>query len=138
MVSPVKKRPLSPHLQIYKPQITTVLSITHRMTGLGLAFGFVALVFWLFSAILGDEYFHLFTSFFKNWFGKLLLVGWTWALFYHMCNGVRHLAWDAGFGFALKTMTRSGWVVVCTSALFTVLAWWWGFFCSACNHCGSA
>ncbi len=114
-----------------------MLSITHRMTGVALSFGFVVLVFWLFAAILGDEYFHLFMNFFKTWVGKILLVGWTWSLFYHMCNGVRHLAWDAGFGFALKTVTRSGWTVVITSTLLTAASWWWGFCCSACT-CGAS
>ncbi len=134
MVSYVKKRPLSPHLQIYKPQITSVLSITHRMTGIALALGFVGIAFWLFAVILGDEYYHPFLYFFSTSIGKLALIGWTWALFYHMCNGVRHLAWDAGYGFALKTVTWSGWLVVAASLIFTLVAWWFGA-CCGCYSC---
>lgn len=116
-------RPLSPHLQIYKPQLTSVLSIGHRMTGLALAVGSVALVWWLFAAADGDAAFTAAQRFWGSWIGLLMLLGWSFSLFYHLCNGIRHLGWDAGCGFDLRTTYLSGWIVVGASAGLTVLAW---------------
>ena len=117
------RRPLSPHLQIYKPQITSVLSIMHRLTGIFLTLGLAVLSLWLTAAVMGDEYYHLFQGFFGSFLGKLFLVGWTWALFYHLCNGIRYLFWDAGKGFELKTVTWSGWLVLLSSVILTILSW---------------
>ena len=117
------RRPLSPHLQIYKLQITSVLSITHRLTGIFLTLGLAVLSLWLTAAVMGDEYYHPFQGFFGSFLGKVFLVGWTWALFYHLCNGIRHLFWDAGKGFELKTVTWSGWLVVASSVILTALSW---------------
>lgn len=116
-------RPLSPHLQIYRPQLTTVLSITHRATGLALVAGTVLLVYWLVSAASGAETYANAQAFFASWPGRLLLLGVTFALFYHLCNGIRHLFWDAGLGFELKTAYASGMAVVIGSVALTVLAW---------------
>ena len=116
-------RPLSPHLQVYKPQITSVLSILHRITGVGLAVGALALVYWLNAAAYGPEVFERAQSLFASWLGRLLLIGWTWALFYHLCNGIRHLFWDAGYGFELDTAYKSGWATVAGSFLLTGIAW---------------
>ena len=124
----MNKRPLSPHLQIYKPQITSVLSILHRLTGLALSLGFIVLAFWLAAAALGDEYYGCFQAFFSGFFGKTILFGWTLALFYHLCNGIRHLFWDIGYGFNLKTVRWSGWLVVIASILLTLVVWWLGVY----------
>ena len=108
-------RPLSPHLQVYKPQITSVLSILHRITGVGLAVGALALVYWLNAAAYGPEVFARAQSLFASWLGRLLLIGWTWALFYHLCNGIRHIFWDAGLGLEMTQVKLTGWIVVAAS-----------------------
>jgi len=120
-------RPLSPHLQIYRWQITMVLSILHRMTGVALALGTLLLVWWLLAAAAGPEAYATVQGAIGSWLGRLLLFGWSFALFYHLCNGIRHLAWDAGLGFEIKTMTSTGWIVVCASVALTVLAWVLGY-----------
>jgi succinate dehydrogenase / fumarate reductase, cytochrome b subunit len=89
-------RPLSPHLQIYRPQITSVLSISHRATGLALSLGTLLLVWWLVALARGPEAFASVQSFVGSWLGRLLLLGWTFSLFFHLANGIRHLCWDAG------------------------------------------
>ena len=116
-------RPLSPHLQIYRPQITSVLSIGHRLTGLALSLGTLLLVWWLVALARGPEAFASAQSFVGSWFGRLLLLGWSFSLFFHLANGIRHLCWDAGYGFEIKTTTVSGWVVVAASLALTVIAW---------------
>jgi succinate dehydrogenase cytochrome b subunit len=116
-------RPLSPHLQIYRWQLTAVLSILHRFSGIFLCLGAVGLVWWLFAAVLGDAYFTPVQAFLATIFGRLLLFGWTAALFYHLLNGIRHLLWDAGFGFDLKTTYATGWTVVAATVLLTGLSW---------------
>src|SRR5258708_21896065 len=95
-------RPLSPHLQVYRPQLTSVLSITHRATGVALAIGTLLLVWWLLAAATGPEQFAVVQAVLGSWIGRLLLLGWTWALFYHLANGIRHLFLDAGRGLELK------------------------------------
>ena len=116
-------RPLSPHLQVYRPQLTSVLSITHRATGIGLSFGIILLITWIVAAAAGENYFNMVNSLVASWFGKLVLLGFTWALFYHLCNGIRHLFWDAGFGFELSTVYKSGYVTVAGSIILTAAAW---------------
>jgi len=120
-------RPLSPHLQIYRWQITMTLSILHRMTGVALAVGTVLLVWWLLAAAAGPAPFADVQSFIGSFVGRLLLFGWSFALFYHLCNGIRHLAWDAGWGFEIKTMTATGWLVVIASVALTLIAWILGY-----------
>jgi succinate dehydrogenase / fumarate reductase, cytochrome b subunit len=121
------ERPLSPHLSIYKPQLTSVLSITHRGMGLALSVGSLALVWWLVAAASSDAAYAAAQSFWGSWLGVLLLLGWTYALFFHLCNGIRHLFWDAGWGFELKTTYASGWTVVAASVVLTLIAWIAGF-----------
>ena len=116
-------RPLSPHLQVYRPQLTSILSITHRATGIALSFGIILLIAWILATAAGENYFKTVNSIITSWLGKLVLVGFTWALFYHLCNGVRHLFWDAGFGFELSTVYKSGYATVGASVLFTAAAW---------------
>jgi len=117
------KRPLSPHLQVYRPQITSILSIFHRLTGVVNAFGLVFLAWWLVAAAVGGEYFAWVQWFYGTWIGMLMLIGWTWTNFYHLCNGVRHLVWDAGYGFEIDTLTKSGLVMLVVSAGLTAVAW---------------
>ena len=116
-------RPLSPHLQIYRPQLTSVLSITHRLTGVALAFGTILLVWWIIAAATGEEYFGLVQAIMSSWYGLVILVGFSWAIFYHLCNGIRHLFWDAGYGFDLDIAYKSGWATVVGSFILTGFAW---------------
>src|SRR5579885_429993 len=116
-------RPLSPHLSIYKPQLTSVLSISHRMTGLALSVGTVLLVWWLVAAASGERAFAAAQGFWGSWIGLLLLFGWTFSLFFHLCNGIRHLLWDAGWGFELRQTYISGWTVVAASGALTLVAY---------------
>lgn len=120
-------RPLSPHLQVYRPQWTSVLSISHRATGVALAFGTLLLVYWLAAAASGPEAFALAQRLIGSIVGQLLLLGWTFALFYHFCNGIRHLFWDAGYGFELRNAYRSGLAVLVGSAVLTLLFWAVGY-----------
>lgn len=117
------ERPLSPHLQVYKPQLTSALSILHRLTGVALGFGTLLLVWWLAAAAAGPEAFATAQGFIGSWLGLLLLFGWSVALFYHLCNGIRHLFWDAGYGFELPQAYASGWAVVIATGVLTLLAW---------------
>ena len=125
MASP--NRPLSPHLQIYKPQLTSVLSIMHRGTGVVLAIGMLFLVWWLVALASGEDVFDTAQKFWGSWIGRLLLLGWSYALFYHLANGLRHLFWDAGKGFELPEAYRNGWIVVAASVVMTLAAWLWGY-----------
>ncbi len=117
------ERPLSPHLQIYKWQLTMVMSILHRATGLALSFGAIFLVWWLAAAASGDAAFASAQWFFGSWLGLIFLLGWCFSFFYHLCNGIRHLAWDAGSGFAIPTAYRSGYAVVAASLVLTAVAY---------------
>jgi succinate dehydrogenase / fumarate reductase cytochrome b subunit len=118
-----QNRPLSPHLQVYRPQITSVLSILHRITGVVLAVGSLLLVYWIIAAAVGPEAFAEAQSLIGSFLGRLLLFGWTYALFFHLVNGIRHLFWDMGWGFELKTVSLTGWVAVIAALLLTLIAW---------------
>ncbi len=120
-------RPLSPHLQIYRPQLTSVLSILHRLTGIALAIGTLLLVWWLIAAAAGPEAYDAAQAFIGSIIGRLLLLGWTFALFYHFANGIRHLAWDAGWGFELRTAYTTGWLVVIVAVALTLVSWVAGY-----------
>ena len=114
------KRPLSPHLQVYKPQLTSVLSITHRGTGVVLSLGALVLTYWLVSLAVSEELFnsfHLHTSF---WYGKLFLIGFVFSLYYHLANGIRHLFWDIGLGLEISTTYKSGYFTIFISAVLTL------------------
>jgi succinate dehydrogenase / fumarate reductase cytochrome b subunit len=120
---PTDHSPLSPNLQIYRPQLTSVLSITHRLTGVALSVGSPLLVIWLMMAAAGPQSYGGLHVFLASWFGLVLLLGWTFSLFFHLCNGIRHLFWDAGYGFELAAIYASGWAVVAISAGLTLAAW---------------
>jgi succinate dehydrogenase / fumarate reductase cytochrome b subunit len=117
------RRPLSPHLQIYKPQLTTALSIFHRLTGVALSVGTLLLVWWLVAAASSDAAYASASGFMRSPIGYLLLFGWTVALWYHFCSGIRHLVWDAGFGFELPQVHASGKAVLLGTVALTMLTW---------------
>lgn len=117
------RRPLSPHLQAYRPQLTSVLSFAHRLTGVTLALYAVALVLWLVAAASGPGPFAAAQRFMQSLIGQIVLFGGTFCFFLHLCGGIRHLFWDSGHGFELRTIYASGWAVVAASATLTVVAW---------------
>lgn len=116
-------RPLSPHLQVYKPQLTTILSITHRATGIALSAGTLLLCYWIVSAARGPASFAKAQWFVGSPVGMLILFGWSVSLFFHLSNGIRHLFWDAGYGFDLKTTYSSGYMVLVFTFVLTAIAW---------------
>ena len=118
-------RPLSPFMigPYYRPQLTSMLSIVHRLTGVGLSVGTVLLVGWLVALASGPWAYAAFATHVAAWYGQVLLLGWSWALLYHLCNGVRHLAWDLGYGYSIAAVYRSGYIMVATSLLLTLSAW---------------
>jgi len=116
-------RPISPHLQIYRWQLTSVLSILHRAAGVALSLGTIVLVWWLIAAASTPEAFDTVADFLNSWLGLLLLFGWSVALFYHLCNGIRHLVWDTGHALDLKSTYLGGWLVLGGTAALTVIAW---------------
>ena len=118
-----RQRPLSPHLQIYKPQITSVLSILHRGTGIVLSIGSIILVLWIVTLTLGESTYLMYSNLINNWFGKFIIFGFTFALFYHLSNGIRHLFWDAGYGYDLKHAYISGVAVIISSLSLTSITW---------------
>jgi len=118
-----RQRPLSPHLQIYKPQLTSLLSILHRATGVALSIGSVILVSWVVALSLGETAYSSYSMIINSWFGKLVLFGFTFGLFYHLSNGIRHLFWDAGYGYDLKVAYTSGTLVIISSLTLTIVTW---------------
>lgn len=122
-----RARPLSPHLTIYRPQWTSVLSIFHRLTGIVLVAGTLALAWWIIAAAAGSGAWATSQAFWGGWIGRLLLLGWTFCLFYHLCNGIRHLVWDTGAGLTLGAARATGVIVVLAAAGLTVVAWVAGY-----------
>jgi len=118
-----KVRPLSPHLQIYKPQLTSILSIMHRITGVGMVLGLVVFVWWLVALASGPESYANFVSCAQSTVGQLFLFGLTLGFFYHLSNGVRHLFWDAGFGLELKETYKTGRIVMAATVILTGIVW---------------
>ncbi len=118
-----RERPLSPHLQVYRWQVQMVTSILHRATGIVLAVGMVGLVWGLLALAAGTERGAAFTACAGSPFGKLVLLGFSWALAYHLVNGIRHLVQDAGHGYAIPEFVRSSWLSVIGSFVLVALAW---------------
>lgn len=123
-----RQRPLSPHLQIYRPQLTAVLSITHRGTGIVLVASTLLLVYWLVAAASGPEAYASAQALLASWIGRIVLLAFTFSLFFHLCNGIRHLFWDAGHGFELRAAYASGTAVVIVSIAMTLVAWGLAYF----------
>ena len=115
-------RPLSPHLEIYKPQLTAILSIFHRASGVFLVIGTLLLVYWLTALAQGPESYAQAQALFGSMLGRLILFPWVFALFYHLCNGIRHLFWDMGFGYEITTVYTSGKIVVAVATVLTLIA----------------
>ncbi len=116
-------RPLSPHLQVYRFIFTMMLSGLHRITGVGLAVGAALLVYWLIAIAAGPEAYSTAQALFGSWLGRLVLFGVTLALFYHLCTGVRHLLWDTGWGYDVKTANATGVVAVVVAVGLTLITW---------------
>jgi len=117
------KRPMSPHLQIYKLPFTAKLSILHRGTGAVLFFGLILMILVLLSVANGATSWGTMNSFLTSWFGYLVLFGFTFSLYYHLGNGIRHLFWDIGKGLELNQAKTSGLVVIATSIILTIITW---------------
>ena len=115
-------RPLSPHLDIYQYQITWTVSIMHRLTGIAMMVGLLLITAWFLSAAFSKELFSVSDNFLQSWIGIFVIFGSLWAFWFHFLNGVRHLFWDAGYGFNLETVVRSGWTVVFGSIILTILS----------------
>jgi succinate dehydrogenase / fumarate reductase cytochrome b subunit len=120
---PEVNRPLSPHLGIYKWEVSNTLSILHRMTGVALSVGTLALLAWIISAAIGEAAFNCVTEILSGWLGLLILFGFSASFFYHFGNGIRHLCWDAGYGFDKAFARFSGWVTFIAAVVMTVLFW---------------
>lgn len=125
MSSKTPARPLSPFMlgPYYRFQLTSVLSFAHRLTGLGLSMGTLLLAGWLIALASGPEWYAQYALHMKAWYGQVLLFGWSWALLYHLCNGIRHLGWDLGKGFDMSTAYKTGYAVVAVSLLLTGAVW---------------
>jgi succinate dehydrogenase / fumarate reductase cytochrome b subunit len=119
----IRPRPLSPHLQVYRLQVTSVLSFLHRGTGLFLVLGTLMIAFWVITLALGQNIFAIYQAWLESVMGKMLLVFWSFSLFYHLANGIRHLLWDIGWGYDIDRVYVTGWIVVSTSVILTVLLW---------------
>jgi succinate dehydrogenase / fumarate reductase cytochrome b subunit len=128
---PPRTRPISPFLfpptGTYRWQITSTMSILHRLSGIALGFGALLLTWWLLALLGEPSDFAEVQNFLGSILGRLLLLGWTWALFYHLLNGVRHLVWDTGHGLELPSVYRGGWTVIILSVVLTVAAWLAGY-----------
>ena len=117
------KNPLSPHLQIYRWHISSLLSITHRISGVINLLALILIFFWLLLLSLGESNYELFLLIINSFFGKFTLIGFTWSMSFHILSGIRHLAWDLGYGFEVKTANISGIIVIISSLIMTVIFW---------------
>ena len=117
------KNPLSPHLQIYRWQISSLLSIVHRITGILNLLGLIFISVWILSAGLGENLYECFSFLLKSFFGKFILIGFTWSMSFHLLAGIRHFFWDLGYGYEIKTANFSGITVVISSLVLTVILW---------------
>jgi len=115
--------PLSPHLQIYRWHISSLLSITHRISGVINLFALILIFFWLTLLSIGENNYELFLLIINSFFGKFILIGFTWSMSFHLLSGIRHLAWDMGYGFEIKTANISGIIVIITSLFLTIIFW---------------
>ena len=115
--------PLSPHLQIYRWHISSLLSITHRISGVINLLALILIFFWLVVLSLGESNYELFLSIINSFFGKSILIGFTWSMSFHLLSGIRHLVWDLGYGFEIKTANISGIIVIIFSFAITISFW---------------
>lgn len=117
------QRPLSPHMGIYKWQVQMVTSIVHRATGIALSVGTLLVLWGVLSLASGEDSYNQFKTCIGSPIGMMLLIGWTWALFYHLCNGIRHLFQDGGMGYAIPQFIRSSWLSIIGSVVLTIIVW---------------
>ena len=117
------KNPLSPHLQIYKWHISSLLSITHRISGVINLLALILIFFWLLFLSLGEDNYELFLISINSFFGKFILIGFIWSMSFHLLSGIRHLVWDFGLGFEIKTANISGAIVIVSSLVLTIVFW---------------
>ncbi len=117
------KNPLSPHLQIYRWHISSLLSITHRIAGVINLVALIFVFFWLITFSFGENNYQSFLLIINSFFGKFILIGFTWSMIFHLLSGIRHLAWDLGYGFEIKTANFSGIIVIIFSLAFTIIFW---------------
>ena len=115
--------PLSPHLQIYRWHISSLLSIAHRIAGVINLLALILIFFWLTALSFGENSYELFLLIINSFFGKFILIGFTWSMNFHLLSGIRHLVWDLGYGFEIKTANISGIIVIITSLVVTVTFW---------------
>jgi succinate dehydrogenase / fumarate reductase cytochrome b subunit len=125
---PPAARPLSPHLQIYRPEINMVMSIMHRVTGGALYFGTVLLVWWLWAAASGPGHFNFVDGLWSSFPGRLILFGYTWAFIHHALGGIRHLIWDTGRGLDIESVDRLSWLTLIGSVALTTVVWIAGYW----------
>jgi len=118
-----KQNPLSPHLQIYRWHISSLLSITHRITGVINLLALILIFFWLLGLSFGENNYELFLLIINSFFGKFILIGFTWSMSFHILSGIRHLVWDLGYGFEIKTANISGIIVIICSLVLTIIFW---------------
>jgi len=123
------QRPLSPHMGIYKWQVQMVTSIVHRATGIALSVGTLLVLWGVFSLASGEDSYNQFKTCIGSPIGLILLFGWTWALFYHLCNGIRHLFQDGGMGYAIPQFVRSSWLSIIGSIVLTIIVWAYVLLC---------
>lgn len=110
-------RPMSPHLQIYKPQLHSAMSIFHRASGVVNSVAALIIAWWFVAAASGPDYFNFVNGFLSSWVGSLMLFGFAFSLAYHLCNGIRHLFWDAGYGFEKATVRSTGIMVMIAAGI---------------------
>ena len=117
------KNPLSPHLQIYRWHISSLLSLTHRITGIINLLALILIFFWLLTLSLGENNYELFLLIINSFFGKFILIGFSWSMSFHLLSGIRHLVWDLGYGYEIKTANISGVIVIIFSLILTIIFW---------------
>ena len=117
------KNPLSPHLQIYRWHISSLLSITHRISGVINLLALILIFFWLLILSFGEGNYELFLLTINSFFGKFILIGFTWSMSFHVLSGIRHLCWDLGYGFEIKTANITGIIVITFSLALTIIFW---------------
>ena len=117
------KNPLSPHLQIYRWHISSLVSITHRISGVINLLALILIFFWLLVLSFGENNYELFLLVINSFFGKFILIGFSWSMCFHILSGIRHLIWDFGYGFEIRTANVSGIIVIILSLFFTTVFW---------------
>ena len=120
------KNPLSPHIQIYRWHISSLLSMTHRIVGVINLLALILIFFWLLILSFGESSYELFLIIINSFFGKFILIGFTWSMSFHLLSGIRHLFWDLGYGFEIKTANISGIIVMISSLVLTIVFWLFG------------